>query len=164
MLPELNSQALKGVVSALSALTQPFTVTLLDAPVYYYCVSNVASYFRTDGKRISFQPHGIAVITTAEDQEYLEQQIKEGTLHIRKATPEEILAYKMKVDPKSAIQSAITEQSKEDMLKDLLAKIVSGTVKPGSTEDQLIKQLQSQSQPVKLGGIVTADKLISLAK
>lgn len=100
-------------VPKLNALTSPFPVVPTEPVVYKSEFGNLTMH-RTDGKKIVFR-QGYFTADTFYDQEYLNNEIKEGTPGIRLATPEEVEQAKFAANPLKATAERAAEETKREL-------------------------------------------------
>lgn len=98
--PEINHGQLVAKLQA------PFPVVHTATTKYYYNTVPNVSMHRADGQRIAFI-FGIFKTNLKHDIEYLDAEIEAAHPNLRYATPQEIDAYKMRVDPRGTIKEQL---------------------------------------------------------
>lgn len=88
--------------------------TKSDVTKHYVCSVKTASLHREDGKRLAFVD-GFFSTDLIHDQHYLDREIADGNPYLSHATPEQVKAAAMKIDPRKVIR--------EEVESDLRAKL-----------------------------------------
>lgn len=109
-------------VPAPASITKPMPATKAAEIKYYVCHVPAASMHREDGKKIAFV-HGICAADILYDQIYMDKEIEAGSTYIRVATPAEIEAYKMRMDPHGAMKAKVTAELSGEIEARLRAEI-----------------------------------------
>ena len=122
---------------------------------YYYCPTPAASMHREDGKRMSFL-FNIFKTDIKADIQYMERQIESGSQYVRRAKPEEIRAFEMKMDPKGTMKREVIAEVEADVRARLEKQIreeyeakFAGIVAAGSQADTD----RAAADTRKIGGI-----------
>jgi hypothetical protein len=144
-------------------ITKPYPIVKGNMK-YYTCTERNASMHRPDGKKIAFI-FMIAATDDVYDQQYLEHEIATGNQFLRHATPDEVDAYKMRIDPRGTIRQQVKSELEISMRAELEAKI------RAELENEYASSSSKQPVPVsgaqdeaKISGTSTAqDKLKALA-
>lgn len=121
-------QTLNVGVPPLTTLTKPYGTTKLDVGIYYYCTITNCSMHRPDGKKIPFVNSYFKALIQ-EDRDYLDREIENGNIYIRRANAEEQEQARMLEDPlgvikdhmRADVRKEVTEGFSVDDLEALLA-------------------------------------------
>jgi hypothetical protein len=106
----------------LAALTPPSPVLLVKETHYYALAERAASMHRHDGTRLAFM-FGICATNNQADINYLENELYLGHASLSRATPEQVAAYKMRVDPRGAIEAEMRPHLESKIRGELEEKI-----------------------------------------
>ena len=182
----LNPNLPQGTMPAsmLNAITAPYPVELQKDYKYFFLARANASMHRKDGQRLAFM-FKVLKTNNRYDIEYLQEEIARGHKELRVATPEEIEAYEMRMDPRGTIVKQLKNDPafRDEYEKELRAELEAEIRAKLSTEDEgkvsgvdaakgagpqvdigtgTLTPLQ-QLQAARLGGIVGSDKLAGAA-
>lgn len=136
--------------------TNPFDTTLQDEYRYYHNSMPNARVIRTDGHIINFL-HGMYRTNVVETIEYLDREIKKNALPgISFAAPEQISAFRMKLEP----ATVILEDSAVRVVESAANRITEGLLRdatPSQREvlEQLFATLDSEDILKQVTGDVT---------
>jgi hypothetical protein len=109
---------------------------------------------RADGKSIIFI-FGIHESADENDQKYLEKEIKGGNPFIRRATEEQILAHRMRVNPQATITQQVRPQIVDEVSGNFRARLMEARDKGqiNLTDEQIAAMTSFDSGAALLSGI-----------
>lgn len=112
--PQPDGQPASLTVVPLHTITKPMPNTKIDDHVYFVCTVPSASMFRQDGKKLPFV-QGYLKTNIKEDIAYLDKEIGEGNIYVRRATEKEIEAARMFEDPLGFIKDTVRVQVEKEV-------------------------------------------------
>lgn len=123
MNPDLGTAGqTQTAVAPIPALTAPFPTVLAAEQVYFKSTIPDSSMHRQDGKRLAFV-RGVCKTNVIADIIYLRAEIDNGNQYISEATPAEIEAIEMQLNPKAAIEKQVRAELEPKIRADLEAQI-----------------------------------------
>jgi len=139
-------------VPSITSHTPPFAVRFTEEVHHYICSIWNHHMHRKDGKRLAFV-FGHFATNELNDIEYLEEEIRGGNPYIRRATDDEIHAYKMKIDPagtmadtmRPRVEAEVRTQLEAELNSTMLEKLNSIGVQ---LSDEQIAALKAQAPVV----------------
>lgn len=160
LLNPLNPQG--QTVPTLPGITKPFPVTMLAEAKNYICTMLNHHMHRTDGKRLAFT-FGHLETKDAHDIEYLDSEINSGNNpFIRRATPEEVNAFHMRVDPRGTMEKQLTPEIEDRVRAELQIELQKSfeeklrSVGVQFTEEQMQKFLGNENPGAEATSTTTA--------
>lgn len=111
----------------------PMPATMADKSKCYFSTIDHTSFIRKDGKKITFINHFYETKLLF-DQQYLDEEIREGNRYVRYATSEETEVAHMRIDPRGTMADklrndpAFTQELEDKIRAELVQKIQSGEI------------------------------------
>jgi hypothetical protein len=117
------------------AKTAPLPSTKASETRYYFCPTPNASMYRSDGFRLIFIG-GVHATDLKASQDYLEREIEDGNVYVRRATDVEVHNHKMKVDPKGTIRDQVLAEEEVRIREQLEREILTNLKDQGIISDE----------------------------
>jgi hypothetical protein len=138
-------------VPALAAITKPLPVEFQEKNVAFWAAQVNTNFIREDGKKISFLHH-FHETNIKGDIAYLEKQLETG--FVRYATPDEIKAAHMRLNPKETIRGEVIEEVRASVASEERAKLIA-QLKSAGIDTSAIESKTAITDASKIEGATT---------